>query len=318
MSAKTDALRVIIGPTAAGKSAIAMELARWFGLSIVSADSRQVYRGFDIGTAKPDARDLNEIPHYGISMHDPRDRYSAHAWAVDSLGWMQQARLAGREPLIVGGTGFYVRALVRPLAPAPALDNGRRAALAKWFAGQSLDELRRWCRRLDPARAALGRTQIERAIETALLAGTRLGDIHDEHRRTTAPPTDQDTTDAMPVRYLVVDPGPTLADRIRARVGAMVDAGWLDEVSQLLRDVPATAPAWLASGYDVMRQHVTGTLDRATAVERVVIETRQYAKRQRTWCRHQLREGPVTRVSPLDADAIDTAIAWWNGTETRT
>jgi tRNA dimethylallyltransferase len=303
--------RVIIGPTAAGKSAVAMELARRFDIALISADSRQVYRGFDIGTAKPSAAERAEIQHFGVDVQDPRDRYSAHAWAVDSIGWMQQAAAVSKNVLIVGGTGFYVRALVRPLAAAPALDAGRRSSLERWLNAQSLDELRRFAVRLDAARATLGRTQLERAIETALLSGTRLGDAHAGHRARTA----EEGTSGMPVRYLVVDPGVVLADRIRGRVHAMVDAGWIDEVCALLRDVPVTAPAWLASGYDVMRRHVVGELTREAAIEKIIIETRQYAKRQRTWCRHQLNEGPVTRVSTSDPRALDIAIAWWNGTE---
>lgn len=308
-------LRVIIGPTAAGKSAIAMELAKRFDLALVSADSRQVYRGFDIGTAKPSLLERAEVQHFGIDVQDPRDRYSAHAWAVDSIGWMQQARAAGKNSLVVGGTGFYVRALVRPLAPSPMLHVGRRDALAQWLGSQSFDELRRWCQRLDPLRAHLGRTQLERAIETALLAGTRLGDLH--ARQKGDPALVPGATEALPVRYLVVDPGASLADRIRTRIHRMLDEGWVEEIKKLLTHVPSNAPAWLASGYDVMRRHAAGEFDRATAISNVIIETRQYAKRQRTWYRHQLSDGPVTTISPLDATALDTAIAWWNGTETR-
>ncbi|MGV3709126.1 MAG: tRNA (adenosine(37)-N6)-dimethylallyltransferase MiaA [Gemmatimonas sp.] len=298
-------LSVITGPTAAGKSAVAMMLAARFNLSIVSADSRQVYTGFDIGTAKPTVRDREQIPHYGIDVLDPRNRYSAHAWAGDAARWMDGSTAAGRGSVIVGGTGFYIRALVRPLADAPVLDVERRAKLEQWLLGLSFETLQAWCRALDPARAGLGRTQLLRAIETALLSGTRLGDAH------AAP-----AAETRPVRYLVVDPGPPLADQIRSRVHQMVEDGWPDETLRLMQSVPPDAPAWLSSGYGVMRQHVSGELSRTDAVERIVIETRQYAKRQRTWCRHQLNEGPVTRISPRDPDAMERAAAWWEGAET--
>ncbi|MEP6780808.1 MAG: tRNA (adenosine(37)-N6)-dimethylallyltransferase MiaA [Gemmatimonadaceae bacterium] len=312
-NAPTSVINVITGPTAAGKSAIAMELARRFDLALISADSRQIYRGFDIGTAKPTTVEQSEVTHYGVDVRDPRDRYSAHAWAVDTIGWMQRSQSIGKSPVIVGGTGFYVRALVRPLAPAPALDAGRRRHLAGWLDQLETDALRKWCLRLDPARAHLGRTQLERAVETALLSGQRLGDVHAEHQ--TAATIDVDSAAPLAVRYLVVDPGAILAERIRNRVHAMVENGWINEITALQTSVPATAPAWLASGYDVMRQLAAGEIGRDAALERVMIETRQYAKRQRTWCRHQLQEGPVTRISPDEPHSIDRAIAWLRGTE---
>ena len=109
--------RIIVGPTAAGKSALAMHLARTRGLAIVSADSRQVYQGFDIGTAKPSCADRQAIPHYGVDVVPPTDRYSAHRWAADASHWCDEAVLAGTPPLIVGGTGLYVRALVSSARP---------------------------------------------------------------------------------------------------------------------------------------------------------------------------------------------------------
>lgn len=308
---KSTTLNVIVGPTAAGKSAIAMELARRFDLALISADSRQVYRKFDIGTAKPTKAEQAEIQHFGVDVKDPTDRYSAHEWASSVPGWIARAKAQGKRALIVGGTGFYLRALVRPLAPAPDLDETKRAQLEAWFETRDLDTLRRWCERLDPARAHLGRTQLLRAVETALLSGERLGDLHAEHRR-----GDAGQALPSPVRYLVVDPGAPLAERIRNRVHTMMDGGWVQEVRSLIATVPETAPAWLASGYGVMRQHVSGALSREAAIERVVIETRQYAKRQRTWFRHQITEGPVTRISPDEAHAVDRAIAWMNGLET--
>ena len=294
----------IMGPTAAGKSALAMALAARRGLTIVSADSRQVYRGFSIGTAKPSAEERRQVPHAGVDVVDPMVRYSAHQWACDAAEWAAAASRCGRPPIFVGGTGLYLRALVEPLAPVPVLDPGRREALLPWLEALPASELIRWCQRLDPSRADIGRTQRLRAVETGLLAGTRLSTA-----------LAASASEPLPVRYLVVDPGPTLADRIASRVQAMVEAGFVEEVDRLRREIPAEAPAWQASGYAVVRDALEGKGTVATAIERVIIETRQYAKRQRTWCRHQLPAGQVARVDPLAPDALDQVVAWWDARE---
>jgi tRNA dimethylallyltransferase len=302
--AESSPTRIILGPTAAGKSALAMQLAARYGLSIVSADSRQVYAGFDIGTGKPTADERRNVPHYGLDVIEPTVRYSAHQWATDAVEWMSESRGLGREPVIVGGTGFYVRALADPLDESPALDASRRTALEPWLASLDAQELERWCRRLDPERAALGRTQRLRAVETALLTGTRISASHEAAVKDTRPLVGV-------VRYLVVDPGPVLASRIGDRVAAMIATGWIEEVRTLLARVPVDAPAWKGCGYATLRDAVVRGTNLDEAMQRVVIETRQYAKRQRTWNRHQLPAERVTRVDSSAADAFDRACAWW-------
>lgn len=297
-------LRVIVGPTAAGKSDLAMHLARERSLSIISADSRQVYQGFDIGTAKPSAFERALVPHYGIDVVAPTASYSAYAWARGADRWISDASAARRPAVIVGGTGFYVRALVSPLDALPPDETHRREALARWLDTLDGDEIARWCGMLDPARASLGRTQHVRAVETALLSGRR---ISDAYGMATAP--------VRAARYLLVDPGDGLAARIRARVSRMVATGWLDEVAALRTTVPEDALAWKASGYLVMRQHADGRLDLDEAMERVTIATRQYAKRQRTWFRHQLREGTVTTIHPEAHDARRRVLAWYDASD---
>ena len=310
--AMASPLRIIMGPTAAGKSALAMTLAERFGATIISADSRQLYRGFDIGTAKPSAEERVRVPHRGVDIIEPTDRASSHWWAERARVWIAETRAESRVPLIVGGTGFYVRALVTPLDTMPPLDPTLRAALEPWLTRLAPEELTRWCQRLDPARAQLGATQKRRAIETALLSGRRLSDGF----------ADRDTTVERAhsalwssVRYLVVDPGPVLAHRIHTRVQHMMQAGWLDETRALIDTVPSEAPAWSASGYQVMRAAARGECTIQAAVERVTVETRQYAKRQRTWCRHQLPAADVTWLDSTAGDAMARAIAWW-GTDT--
>jgi tRNA A37 N6-isopentenylltransferase MiaA len=223
-------LVVVCGPTAAGKSALAMRLAELMPITIISADSRQIYREFDIGTAKPTCEERQRVPHAGIDLAEPTQRFSSFAWASAAVAAIHDARAAGRIPVVVGGAGFYVRALVTPEPDSPRYD----------------------------------------------------------------------------ARYLVVDPGSVLRDWIEHRVDIMLAGGWPEEVMRLDRIVSETAPAWQASGYAAVRQLVRGYVSAAVARERVVIATRQYAKRQRTWFRHQLPAERTTRIDPQSSDAVDT------------
>ncbi len=297
-------LRVIVGPTAAGKSALALALARSTGAAIISADSRQIYRGFDIGTAKPSPNERTEIPHIGIDVARPQERYSAARFAALARAAIADFRALGRDIVVVGGTGFYVRALVDPLFPEPELDARHRAELGRYLAMLDTSTLREWCVQLDPPRSALGRTQLLRALEMALLTGRRLSD---HFRAAGAEPE-------ISARYLVVDPGQPLAQAIENRVDNMLNSGWTDEVRQLVSEVAPSAPAWNATGYETLRRYVAGdeTLDLASVRSRIIQDTRQYAKRQRTWFRHQLR-GDMQTLDPNEPVAFDRALAWWRG-----
>ncbi len=303
-------LRIICGPTAAGKSGIALDLADRYGAAIVSADSRQIFKGFDIGTAKPSARERSTAPHYGIDVVQPEVRYSAAAWATDASSWIADAIDKRRVPLVVGGTGLYIKALVEPLFVAPELDPRRRAALAENFATHSLADLRLWCEQLDPARAHLGLTQILRAIETALLSGQRISELHAAERHDPGA-----NASRYKASYLIVDPGAALGERIAARVDEMLRRGWPEEAAALATTVPSDAPAWKASGYRAIRSLAEGKLSLSTARERVIIETRQYAKRQRTWFRHQLPPAAVTHVNPDDPAFREVVREWWERAE---
>jgi tRNA dimethylallyltransferase len=278
--------------------------------AIVSADSRQIYRGFDIGTAKPTRDERARVTHYGVDAVNPEERYSAARWVSEAQQWIDCAKSAGKEPVVVGGTGLYIKALVNPLFSAPQIDPQQRAELARELETKSLSDLRRWCEGLDPARAHLGRTQLIRAIETALLAGSRISDLHAEHTAAIVVQAENDQP-----AYLVVDPGEALGERIESRVDAMLEQGWADEVRELTRTVPPDAPAWQASGYAAMRRYVDGALDLSSARQRIIIETRQYAKRQRTWFRHQLPPTAVTLVNPDDSRSREIVRDWWEGAE---
>ena len=302
-SSAASSLRVIVGPTAAGKSAVAMALAESNGGAIVSADSRQVYRGFDIGTAKPGAADRARVKHFGVDVADPTEQWSAARFASAASGWIDDARTGAHTPVLVGGTGLWVSALVSPLAPVPDLDPLRRAALHAEFAARTDAELREWCAQLDPAIARLGPAQWRRAIEVALLTGRRLSEWH----------ADTPGSTACGVRYLLVDPGDALEKRIAARIDDMLAAGWMDEVRDLARAVPLTAIAWKACGYERLRVALDSRAASASVRDDVVRETRQYARRQRTWFRRQLRHGPVTMLDPAAPGALDVSRAWWDG-----
>ena len=306
MSDARPIVRVICGPTGAGKTGLATQCAQLADLTIISADSRQLYRGFDIGTAKPTAHDRLAATYHGLDVLEPTERASAAWWARCAEGWISDATASGRTPLVVGGTGLYLRALFDGLFHEPPMDSTQRAALATELAPLSVDALRRWVGKLDPSRAHLGRTQLLRAIEIAVLTGHRLSDLH----------RDRATMPRWRARYLLVDPGAALARQIAERTGRMFAMGWGDEVRDLMRTVPADAPAWNASGYRTVHDMVSGLITHEVAVDRVVIETRQYAKRQRTWFRHQLAPEHVTRVDPGAGDAREQLRAWWSGGDT--
>lgn len=298
-----SSLRCIVGPTAAGKSALALAIADAAHGEIISADSRQIYRGFDIGTAKPTRAERARVPHRGIDVAEPTERWSAARFARDAAQWIAEATARKRPPLVVGGTGLWIAALVRPFAPIPALDPTRREALSEVFEGLSRDELRAWCAALDPDIARHGPAQWRRAIEVALLTGTRLSEWQ---RATPAPQWN--------AHYLLVDAGEALDDRIAARTDAMFAAGWMDEVRALSEHVPASAPAWKACGYERVRAAQTGGTPLDALRRAVIQETRQYARRQRTWFRRQLKHGVVTRVDATARDAVDQALSWWRET----
>ncbi len=303
-SAATD-VGVICGPTASGKSAIAMWLAERSPVTIVSADSRQVYRAFDIGTAKPTPEERDRVPHAGIDVVEPTVRYSSAAWAQGAEAWIADSLAQGRAPLVVGGTGLYLRALFEGLFTEPPIDPEQRRRLEPQLAALATAELRRWVERLDPARAHLGRAQLLRATEIALLTGRRMSHLHAAHRTAASP--------RWRPHYLVVDPGPALAERIGARLDAMLNAGWPNEVERLMHSVPPDAPAWKATGYEAVRRMVLGEFTRDQAREAIRIDTRQYAKRQRTWFRHQLPPDRVLTVDPLARDWKEVVERWTTG-----
>ena len=243
------------------------------------------------------------MPLAVIDVADPSERWIEAKWASAAFEWLAEVVRIGRPSIIVGGTGLWLQALVRPLADEPAMDPERRAVVQAELNAMDTEALRELVQREDPPRAHLGRAQLLRAAEVALVTGERLSDWH---ARGSARPS-------MKARWLIVDPGEVLQERLRARQAAMLAAGWLDEVRQLMQTVTADAPAWNACGYREIREAVQGTRQLDEALEAVQVSTRQYAKRQRTWFRNQMNEvGPVTRLDPTVAESPAVAERWFS------
>ena len=296
MSALSDAARplvpVLVGPTAVGKTAVATAWAALQPLTLISADARQVYRGLDLGTAKPDAALRARVPHEGIDVADPGEVYSAGRFARDAAEWVAAARDVGRQPVVVGGTGFYVRALADGLFREPPLDPARRVRL-KAFAGDLPPvELARWASRLDRRFGGGGRQRAARAVEVALLTGRALSWWQREAREAGA---------LRPWYVVLTLPRDVLHRRIAARTRAMLDAGLVEEVRALLaRGIAPQAPGLDAVGYREVVAMLAGRLPAADLLEAICTATRRYAKRQETWFRHQLRRRPSAVGGPPD------------------
>ncbi len=282
---------VLTGATGVGKSALGLALAERIDGEIISADSRQVYRRMDIGTAKVTPAERARVPHRGLDLVDPGERYSAGRFARDARRWIPEIRGRGRVPIIVGGTGFFIRALTHPLFEEPELDDERREALRAYLAAVDPSLLRAWLERLDPESAEIlrergGTQRIMRALEVALLSGHPLP-WWQRRRPASAPP--------LPTRTFVLDlPRETLYDRIDRRVDAMLQAGLVDEVAELLSDGYAPGdPGMNATGYAEIVAHLGGELPLDEAARRIRSRTRGYARRQLTWFRRKLPEGAV-------------------------
>jgi tRNA dimethylallyltransferase len=287
-----------MGPTASGKTALACRLASAFPFAIVSVDSALVYRGLDIGSAKPDAATRARFPHRLVDIRDPEQAYSAAAFREDALAAMRDIGAAGRIPLLVGGTGLYFRALERGLSALPAADPALRERLAAEARRDGWAALHARLAELDPgaaARIAPGDPQrIQRALEVIARTGRPL----------TAQQTGSGARLPWRVLKLALFPGErgALHERIAARFDAMLAAGFLDEVRRLLRrpGIGPDLPALRAVGYRQAWQHLHGGGDAAAFRTRAIHATRQLAKRQMTWLRGEI---DARRIDPERADA---------------
>lgn len=272
---------VIVGPTAVGKTAVALALAARLPVTIISADARQVYRRLDIGTAKPDRATRERVPHMGLDLVEPGERYSAGRFARDAAAWLTEVRAERRQPVVVGGTGFYVRALADGLFHEPPLDPVRRERLHAWAAAVPGPALARWAARLDPRFSGGGRQRATRALEVALITGRPLS-LWQQMARATG---------VMRPWYVVLTvPRELLRRRIAERVDAMLSAGLVEEVrAELARGTAPDAAGLDGVGYRETVAMLAGRLAPGDLREAIVRATRAYAKRQETWFRNQLR-----------------------------
>ena len=277
-------LIVITGPTATGKTALGVELALLLDGEVISADSMQIYRGMDIGTAKPAPEELRGVPHHMLSVADPAECWSVARWAEMAAGIVEDISARGRVPLVVGGTGLYIEALLAGTDfAAPPGDSGLRAALGAEYDAIGGEAFRRKLAEADPDRAAklspADKKRLVRAMEVWTLTGETITD-HD--RRTSALPPRFES-----IRYaLTCRDRETLYERIRRRVDEMVARGLFDEVDALLASgVSADATAMQAIGYKEAAAALRGECSRAEAVELIKRASTRYAKRQLTWLR---------------------------------
>lgn len=282
----------LMGPTASGKSALALEWAQQLGAEIVSVDSALVYRGLDIGAAKPSPAERAQVPHHLVDVREPWQTYSAAEFAVDARAAVEAVLARGRIPLLVGGTGLYFQALLHGLAPMPPADPALRAVIAGQAGERGWPALHADLAQVDPAAAArihpTDPQRIQRALEVFHLTGRPISHWQ-------ALPAQA----RLPVRVLRLVLAPATREELHARIAQRLDAmlaeGFLDEVRALralaaMRAVaaPLDLPAVRAVGYRQAWQYLDGQGDAASFRAAAIAATRQLAKRQLTWLRGQL------------------------------
>jgi tRNA dimethylallyltransferase len=275
---------LLMGPTASGKTAVALELARVLPVEIVSVDSALVYKGMDIGTAKPDRATLEAFPHHLVDLIDPHESYSAARFRDDALAAMREITERGRIPLLVGGTMLYFKALVEGLNELPEADPMIRLVIDTIGEEHGKGAIYAKLKAVDPDTAARldpnDTQRIQRALEIYFITGKTMGELLKKPRYVYFPYT--------PIRIaLVPDDRSVLHARIEQRFAKMLDDGLIQEVTRLRDEygLDATVPAMRCVGYRQALQHLNGDLTREELVSHGVAATRQLAKRQLTWLR---------------------------------
>jgi tRNA dimethylallyltransferase len=294
-----DGVLILTGPTCSGKTALALDLAERFGAEIVGADSRQVYRGMPIGTAAPSNADRARVPHHLVEFLDPHERYSAARFACEALERIEALAARGKRAIVVGGTGFYVRALAGDVALSPAYDEALRARLARETHLHPPEVMHAWLSARAPERAAAlapgDRYRVARALEIAL-AG-ELG----------AAATGTRTLRTQGIRTLkvVLDvPATVLEERIATRVDAMLAAGFVEEAERL----GPGAFAADAVGYPQALAYLAGASTYAELRALLARATRRYAKRQATWFRSE--PGARALAPSAVAETVQAELGW--------
>lgn len=287
MSAQTSQKPIIaiVGPTASGKSTLGIEVALQVNGEIINCDSVQVYQEIQVATAKVPLEERKGIPHHLIDFVPPSINYTAVEWAREAVKKIEEIESRGRVPLLVGGTGFYLRALRRPFFISPQTDESLRRKLNRSRERHGPEHLHRILRRLDPRAAAQlyprDWPRVQRAIEVYLQTGQSIVDQKPD--RPEAPES------ARRIRILALNPPrEELYARINERAEAHFEAGLVEEVQHLLsRGIPPESNALGAHGYRRVVEFLHGKRDLASAIEQTKLDVRHYAKRQLTWFRHE-------------------------------
>lgn len=274
----------IMGPTAAGKTDLALALHKNLTCELISVDSALVYRGMDIGTAKPNVEVLQKAPHCLVDILDPAQAYSAAQFREDALTAMAEITAQGRIPVLVGGTMLYFKALEKGLAKLPDANLAVRAKLDAEAESLGWQALHERLKEVDPGSAARihpnDPQRIQRALEVYALTGRTLTALHQ-----------QDLPPPLPYRVAKIIIAPTqrvlLHQRIEARFRLMLSMGFMDEVVSLRArgDLDLSLPSMRAVGYRQMWQHLDGEFDFDTMTQEAIVATRRFAKRQFTWLR---------------------------------
>ena len=295
----------IAGPTASGKTALSIQLAKEMDGEIVSCDSMQVYKDMDIGTAKPTPEEQQGIPHHMLSVAEPWEDFSVSRYCAMADPIVEDILRRGKSPIIVGGTGLYMDALIRGNAFAPCPSTGRREELEALAASQGIEAVIERLRAVDPESAARLHPSDQKRIIRAMEVYLETGMTITEHNRKTQeiPPK------YHPIRFALADrQRQTLYDRIDRRVDAMVEAGLIDEIQGLLaRGIPEKCTAMQAIGYKEFVAALHGACSLEEAAGQVKQASRRYAKRQLTWFRRNpeniwlIREDGQTSMEILDS-----------------
>ena len=296
-------LIAILGPTATGKSALGIAIAERFNGEIINCDSTAVYRGFDIGTDKVPLDQRHGIPHHLIDIANPTDEYTAAQFARDAAAVVADLHARGKLPILVGGTGFYYRALTRGLFPGPGKDAALRARLERIAQRKGVETLHRMVARVDPESGSRIQQRDLKRLVRALEVYFRTGKPLTAHFEDTVSPLGPDVVvGAIALRM----PAPWLAERLARRVDEQFEAGLLDEVRSLLAaGVPPDARPFGGLVYRQAMEHLRGVRDEASTRALIAQENRKYSRRQLIWFRKEPNltwfDGPGTNAEVQDS-----------------
>ncbi|MCH2467590.1 MAG: tRNA (adenosine(37)-N6)-dimethylallyltransferase MiaA [Gemmatimonadetes bacterium] len=299
----------LTGPTTSGKTQLSCALARILEVEIISMDSRQVYKGMDIGTDKVPDDVREQVPHHALDLVHPDERYSAGQFARDARDWIKEIIKRDRVPVLAGGTGFFLKAITEPVFSEPPLDSARLKKIRRYLSALDYRVLAKWVENLDPVRASLaidgGPQRMSRTIEVALLTGKPLSSWHRES------PSDVAALTGLIIQLEL--PREEIDRRINDRVTYMVERGLVSEVRSLLEaGYTFDDPGMTATGYREIAHYLEGGQTLEEAMEEIRRNTRRYARRQLTWFRNQLPPSVcmIDATASIDVQATAVLDAW--------